>query len=180
MRKKRTLLLLAVLCSLSAPLEAKAWRVHTSTDKMSGKVTNYVIAYSENVLAGWLRKGKILLGHQCGGGIYLRANDLGFHVDNIDCGSYGCLRVQYVRIKFDSSPPENVQFSVWEDNHDGMSLVEMSNYTSRRNDKNVMIEKMKSSAALLVEIQLFNTKGEEKIAEFDLVGFGAALLHCRE
>ena len=41
-----------------------------------------------------------------------------------------------------------------------------------------MIGMMKPSAHMLIEIELFNSKGEEQVAEFDLLGFTAALAEC--
>ena len=158
--------------------KTSSWEVISSTDQMSGKTSKFIISYSNNILKGWLRDGRVLVGYTCGGGIYLRANDLGFQIDDIDCGSYSCSRLQYVRVKFDDEPPERIRFSVWEKNNDGMSLIKESPYRSGRNDEEFLIQEMKASNTMLIEVALFGTKGREQIATFDLKGFTIAFDQC--
>ena len=141
-----------------------SWNYYEIKDKMTGKIDQrYIVSYSENELKGWLKKGKILLGYTCGSGFYVRANDIGFHTDNIDCNSFGCSSTQYSSIKFDEDPPFNVSFTVWEENNDVMA----------RNPgyQTPILYTMKTGSRLFFELELFFTKGEQQIAEFNLNGF---------
>lgn len=148
-----------------------SWNYHESKDKMTGKIDQrYIVSYSKNELKGWLNKGKILLGYTCGSGFYVRANDIGFHTDNIDCTSYGCSSIQYARIKFDEGTPFNVDFTVWEKNNDGMSL--------NPHYQTAIIYNMKKGSIMFLELELFSTKGEQQIAEFNLNGFTKAFNRC--
>jgi len=156
---------------------ASAWSFHTSKDEMSGKTTKYITSTSKNVLSGWLRSGNILIGYTCGSGFYVRANDLGFTVDNLDCGQYGCTRTHYSRVKFDEGDPVDIKFSVWEKNHDGMSLQKRQGYPERDNE-NYLMKNMRASNTMYLEVELFNTKGRRQVAEFDLTGFTKAVNQC--
>lgn len=153
------------------PKPKSAWSFQQSKDEMSGKVTGYLTSYSRNTLTGWLRNGKIILGYTCGQGFYVRANDLGFTTDDLDCDEYSCQRTQYARVKFDDGSPSDIRFLVWEDNNDGMSLQKYSSYPS-------LINSMKAGKTMYLELELFNTKGNQQIAEFDLGGFTKAYGQC--
>ena len=173
-----TTLALALSIALPAAASANSWLVRNSTDRMSGKVTKYLYSDSKNILQGWHRSGKLLLGYTCGDQIYVRANNIGFHVDG--SGSiYGCRRLQYARVKFDNEPPKHVQFCVWRDNRDGMSF-EGRRYSSLDLSQEQILQKMKTSKVMLVEVTLFNTKGKKQIAEFDLTGFTVAFNQCKQ
>lgn len=173
-----TLLAIAFLVVAPSAANANSWKVHVSTDQMSGETSKYLVSYSINTLRGWLQSGRILLGYSCGGNIYLRANDLGFQIDDIDCGSYSCKRLQYARVKFDSEPPESIYFDVWDGNNDGMTLIGRRNSRNARGDKEYFLRNMKSANTMLLELVLFGTKGKEQIAEFDLNGFTSAFGQC--
>ena len=148
-----------------------SWDYYETKDKMTGKIDQrFIVSYSENELKGWLKKGKIVLAYSCGSGFYVRANDIGFHTDNIDCNSFGCSSTQYARIKFDEDPPFDVSFTVWEGNNDGMSL--------HHGYQTVIIYKMKKGSRMFLELELFFTKGEQQIAEFNLNGFTKAFNRC--
>ena len=108
---------LVLLASPSVSAEVGTWEVITVKDRMSGDITKYVVSNSKNVVGTRYRTGPILLGYACTGGLYLRANDLGFHIDDYS------ERVQYARVKFDVQPPESHYFYVWDDNRDGMSFL---------------------------------------------------------
>lgn len=161
----------------STPIEH--WRFHESVDKMSGEKSQFIFSNSKNTLNGWLRPGKVLLGYSCTNKqIYVRANDLGFHMDDFDCSEYGCSRPQYTRAKFDDKPPQNLVFDIWDDDHDGMSLTNKRNINGLTPDE-YMLSAMKSSNELLLELKLFNTKGVPQIAEFSLQGFSSNLSKCK-
>jgi RNA polymerase subunit RPABC4/transcription elongation factor Spt4 len=165
--------------SSSEPKKPKsAWSYHQSKDEMSGKVTGYITSYSRNTLNGWLRNGKVLLGYTCGQGFYVRANDLGFTMDDLDCDQYSCKRTHYARVKFDDGSPSDIRFSVWDDNNDGMSLQKHNAYLKRDN-KSFLINSMKAGTTMYLEIELLNTKGKQQIAEFDLRGFTKAFAQCK-
>lgn len=117
----RALFAALAVCALSAP--AYTWDVYVSTDRMSGTTSKFIVSYSRNTLEGRFRDGKVMLGYECRDRlIYMRANNLGFHVDRYNWRS-PCERPQHSRIKFDSNPVEYFKFCVWEDDHDGMSLA---------------------------------------------------------
>ena len=134
---------------------------------MTGEESKYVYSHSKNIVRARYQDGRILLGYACeDGGIYLRANDLGFHIDDYSS------RVQYARVKFDGEPPEGHFFYVWDENSDGMSLV------SNQLLKTQFVEQMKASKTMLIEVELSFSKGIEEVAEFDLTGFSAAIAQC--
>ncbi len=193
LRHTCVLLLLNILAAMPTTAIAAAeeqhydaWSVRTSVDRMSGDTSVFIVTYSKNVLSGWLRKGKILFGYSCGRNFYARANDLGFHVDTYLDGR----RVQYARIRFDQEPPENLSFSVWEDNIDGMSFRYGKSYLSELldqagkshlnglEDKDVLMHNLKAGSTMFLEMTLFSIDGEPQIAEFDLNGFTAAVEQC--
>lgn len=155
-----------------------SWSYHQSKDEMSGKVTGYITSYSKNTLNGWLRNGKVMLGYACGQGFYVRANDIGFTIDDLDCNQYWCKRTHYARVKFDDGSTSDIGFSVWEDNNDGMSLQKLSGYPERDNES-FLINSMKAGTTMYLELELFNTKGNQQIAEFDLIGFTKAFSQCK-
>ena len=136
---------------------------------MSGKVTGFIVSYSKNELKGWLKDGRVMLGHTCGGGFYLRANDIGFHTDHVSCGSYSCDSIQFGRVKFDDGPPSDIEFGVWENNNDGMYI---------RYSISKLISAMKKGKTMRLELELFMTKGNQQIAEFDLNGFTKVFNQC--
>lgn len=153
-----------------------AWTYQQSKDQMSGKVTGYLTARSNNTLQGWLKNGKAHFGYTCGSGFYVRANDLGFATDDVDCSQYGCTSDHYSRVKFDDGQPTSVTFSVWDDNNDGMSL-QKSDY-SNSDYEQFFKSSMRSGQKMYLEVELFNTDGKQQIAEFDLTGFTKALNRC--
>ena len=147
--------------------EAGTWEMITTKDQMSGDISKYVVSHSKNVVGTRYRTGRILLGYSCTGNLYLRANDLGFHIDDYSN------RWQFVRVKFDDEPPESHYFRVWKDNRDGMSFWGRSpNFELR------LIDQMKAANTMLIEVELSLSKGVEKVAEFDLNGFSAAISQC--
>ena len=167
MRMFVVLLCLVLLVSAAAAAGAGVWEVVTVKDRMSGDISKYVVSNSRNVVGTRYRTGRILLGYACIGGLYLRANDLGFHIDDYS------ERVQYARVKFDNEPPESHYFYVWDDNRDGMSFLDRGSTLELR-----LIDQMKAANTMLVEVELSFSKGVEEVAEFDLNGFSAALAQC--
>ena len=153
--------------SPAASAEVGTWEVFTVKDRMSGDISKFVVSDSKNVVGTRYRTGKILLGYACTGGLYLRANDLGFHIDDYS------ERVQFVRVKFDNEPPESHYFYVWDDNRDGMSFLGRGSVLELR-----LIDQMKAANTMLIEVELSFSKGVEEVAEFDLNGFSAALAQC--
>lgn len=164
------------LSPTSKPTAAKpksAWEYIESRDEMSGDVTRAIVGRSKNTLTGWLSSGKVLLFYTFGQGFFVVAEDLGFAVDDIDCDQYGCKSIQFARVKFDDGPPSNIMFSVLEDNHDGMSLQKTRRHSSE-DKETFLINAMKAGAIMYLELELFNTKGNQQVAEFDLTGFTKA------
>jgi len=168
----------ATAAAKRATASKNAWSYRQSEDQMSGKVTGYLISYSQNTLVGWLRNGKILFGYNCEQGFYLKANDLGFATDDIECSEYGCDNEHYSRIKFDDGVPQIVAFSVWDDNNDGMSL-HRGFFDSQAKADAYFLRNMKAGKKMFVEIELFGTDGREQIAQFNLTGFTKAYNQCR-
>ena len=162
------------------PVKPKSpWAYSESKDEMSGKVTGYLVSYSKNTLDGWLNKsGKIIFGYTCGQGFYVRANNLGFSMDDSDCDQYSCKRTHYARVKFDDTGTSNIRFSVWEDDNDGMSLQKRSGYPERKDIEGFLIRSMKAHSTMRLEVELINTKGRQQIAKFDLTGFTRAYNQC--
>ena len=166
MRKLAVLVCLLVLAHSPASAETGAWELIVKQDRMTGEVTKYVVSDSKNIVRSRHREGRILLGYACGGGLYLRANDLGFQIDDYSA------RVQYARVKFDDEPPEGHYFYVWDDNHDGMSLVGNSLLQMQ------VVEQIRTAKTMLIEVELSFSKGAKEIAEFDLTGFSVAITQC--
>ena len=76
-------------------------------------------------------------------------------------------------LKFDDERPESHYFRVWKDNRDGMSFWDRSPNLELR-----LIDQMKAANTMLIEVELSFPKGVEKVAEFDLNGFSAAISQC--
>ena len=167
--KSRITIFLLVFLTISAVAHSKEvkkfrdWYGIVSEDQMSGNKRYYIITYSQNKLSGWLNNGKIILGYE--NGFYVRANDLGFQVDNVSCSNYGCESKQYTRMKVDDGNPNNFKFRVLENNRDIMSL---------KNGKSQWIKKMKNGETMYLEVFLSNTDSNGQIARFSLMGFTAA------
>ena len=154
-----------------------AWNYRVDKDKMTGKETGYIVAYSKNTLKGWLKDGKVIMGYTCGIGFYVRINDVGFATDDIDCGRYSCTHDHHARVRFDDGPTESVYFDVWDDNNDGMTLLNRK-YSHQEKMEAYFINGMKSGQTMYLELETFQTNGMQQIAEFSLTGFTAAINSC--
>lgn len=175
----RVAVLMVCACLWAAPPSRGAtfqeWSTTTQRHEMDGTSNYYATTTSQNTLNGWLQDGRILLGYDCQDrDLYIRANGLGFHTDDIYTGSGRLERFQAVRVKIDDGATEHEEFQVWPDNNDGMTLRGSSVETRS------LLSKMKQGILMRVEVTLFNTKGREQVARFSLMGFTAATQWCKE
>ena len=140
---------------------------------MTGAKSGFLYARSKNTLKGWLRNGRVLIGYKCDSGFYVRANDVGFATDRVSCSEYGCKNVQFARVRFDNGSTKEVNFDVWDDNNDGMSLFQQT-----YDMETYMINSMKAGTTMYLELEMSNTDGAQQIAEFSLIGFTKAFNQC--
>lgn len=148
-----------------------AWEYRVSKDETTGKETGSLTSRSRNILTGWLKSDNVDLSYICGRAFVVSANDLGFSTNNIDCGSYYCTHVHYARVRFDDGPTTHVTFEVSEDNNDHM-------YLQTDNSVAYFVSHMKAGQQMHLELELFQTDGNQQIAVFDLTGFTKAYNSC--
>lgn len=144
----------------------KDWEVNIYIDDMTGKKTYFATTYSQNILHGWLSKGKLMLGYQ-DEQLYIVADDLGFETDDSEFSGSQYIAKQYVREKVDDGDVCTITFQIWNKNHDGM--------TAGYGSSEVLIKKMITGNILFLEVKLFGTKGRRQIAKFSLLGFTKAM-----
>ena len=132
---------------------------------MSGKS---ISSQSTKTLQGSNKIGKVELGYSCNGDFYLQARDMGFAIDSVDCGPYGCRKRQHGKIKFDNNQIIDAELEIMS-NSDGMYLL---------SDKNMLVKAMKAGSNIKLELELANTDDKEQMATFSLKGFSAAYNWC--
>ena len=157
-------LLIVALATLVTTTAIAEWRYNETTDEMTGKVSQrFVYTYSENELEGSVKSGPLLLGINCNGSVYMRANDLGLEYESFD------KRDHPSRVRFDDSSIETHTWRVWEDNHDGATLDE---------DTDEFVLSVSRSDRLRIEVKLSYVDGRKQVADFDLDGFSDAYNQC--
>lgn len=182
-RKLQKLFLCAVFLPIAtiAAESAKSqsdWVYGETVDQMSGKVGKSVSSISKNFVEGWLKKYPIVFVYRCNGSIDLFASGMGFEIDDSECDENSCTSLQYTRVKFDNGAPVDMSFEVGEKNNEFMTLEEFQSYP-KRNNFEFLINGMKKSNNLYIEVELFNTKGSQQIVEFPLAGFSNAAKNCK-
>lgn len=184
MKRKILNLLLCTVFLPFATISAKSsasqsdWVYSETVDKMSGKVSKSVSSFSKNFVEGWLKKYPIVFVYRCNGGIDLFASDMGFEIDDSKCDEDSCASLQYTRVKFDNGDPVDMSFEVGDNDNEFMTLEEFNSYP-KRNNIEYLINGMKNSNHLYIEVELFNTKGNQQIVEFPLAGFSNAVKNCK-
>ena len=159
----RALLLIALGTLATDPASAE-WRYHETTDEMTGEIDQrFVVTYSENEHEGWLDSGPLMLGFDCAGSVYMRANEMGLEYESF------ATRDHPSRVRFDDGSIETYTWTVWEDNHDGATLSEADDE---------FILSVSRSDRLMIEVKLFGIDGRKQVAQFDLTGFLEAYKQC--
>ena len=134
------------------------WYCVKSIDKMRDETDFFIYTKSNNILNGWLDKGKLTLAYN--DFFYLQANDLGFADDYT--GNYK----QKVAMKVDDDDKLfNLRGRIMRNNNDIITFITFDEK---------LVSKMKNGTILHVEVILFQTDGVDQIANFSLNGFTKA------
>jgi len=163
-------LLASMLCS-SFVLAAGShgnWSLNDAEKAAMGISGTSISSQSTEALQGADKAGKVELGYSCNGDFYLQAKEMGFAIDKVDCGPYGCKKRQHGQIQFDDKQITEAEFEIM-NNSDGMFLL---------SDKTMLIDAMKAGNNVKLELELANTDGNEQMATFSLKGFTAAYNWC--
>ena len=163
-------LLSSILCSpfVQAAGSHGSWSLNDADMAAPGMSGKSISSQSTKTLQGSNKTAKVELGYSCNGDFYLQAKDMGFAIDSVDCGPYGCKKRQHGKIKFDNNQIINAEFEIMS-NSDGMYLL---------NDKNMLVKAMKAGSNIKFELELANTDDKEQMTTFSLKGFTAAYNWC--
>ncbi|HHJ80770.1 MAG TPA: hypothetical protein ENJ65_03960 [Candidatus Tenderia electrophaga] len=163
-------LLASMLCSpfVQAAGQHGNWSLNEAENAAAGISGTSISSQSKEALQGSGKTGKIELGYSCNGDFYLLANDMGFAIDRVDCGPYGCKKRQYGQIQFDKKPVTDAEFEIMS-NSKGMYLL---------SDKTMLVNAMKAGNNVHLTLKLAHTDGKEQTATFSLKGFTAAYNWC--
>ena len=160
----------SMLCSpfVQAAGQHGSWSLNDADKAIPGLSGKSISSKSSKALQGSDKAAKVVLGYSCNGDFYLQAKDMGFAIDGVDCGPYGCKKRQHGQIQFDADPITNAEFEIMS-NSDGMYLL---------SDKNMLVKAMKAGSNIKLELELANTDGKEQMTTFSLKGFTAAYNWC--
>lgn len=163
-------LLSSMLCSpfVMAAGSHGNWSLNDAENAATGISGTSISSQSNKALQGADKAGKIELGYSCNGDFYLQAKDMGFAIDKVDCGPYGCKKRQHGQIQFDAKKTADTEFEIMS-NTDGMYLL---------SDKTMLVNAMKAGSNVKLQLELANTDGKEQMATFSLKGFSAAYNWC--
>jgi len=161
----------SIMCSAFAQAAEKSgdWSLNKISEAATGISGKSISTLSTNTLQGASKAGVVELGYSCNGDFYLLAKDVGFAIDDVKCGPYGCKKRQHGQVKFDKAVTTNAEFVIWQASNDGMYLL---------NDKTELIKEMKAGNSVMLALELSNTDGLEQMATFSLKGFTAAYNWC--
>jgi len=146
------------------------WSLNDADKAATGISGTSISSQSTKSLQGVDKTGKIELGYSCNGNFYLQAKDMGFAIDKVDCGPYGCKKRQHGQIQFDDKQIADAEFEITS-NSDGMYLL---------SDKTMLINSMKAGNNVKLQLELANTDSKEQMATFSLKGFTAAYNWCNK
>jgi len=165
-----TTLLFSILCSPFVQAAGKHgnWSLNDAEKAATGISGTSISSQSTEALQGADKTGKVELGYSCNGDFYLQVKDIGFAIDKVDCGPYGCKKRQHGQIQFDDKQIAEAEFEIMS-NSDGMFLL---------SDKTMLVNAMKAGSNVKLELELANTDGKEQMATFSLKGFTAAYNWC--
>ncbi len=165
-------LLASMLCSPFVQAAGKHgnWSLNDAGNAAIGTSGTSISSQSKETLQGADKSGKVELGYSCNGDFYLLAKGIGFAIDQVDCGPYGCKKRQHGQVQFDDKTADDAEFEIMS-NSDGMYLL---------SDKTMLIDAMKAGNNVQLTLELANTDGKEQIATFSLKGFTAAYNWCNK
>lgn len=163
-------LLSAALCIPHAQAAEKKgnWFLNDGANAPAGITGNYISTPSLSDVKGADASNKIELGYSCKGEFFLYSKDLGFAMNQLKCGPYGCKKHQLGQIKFDDKANSDATYELWLESN-GMFLL---------SDKTMLTDAMKAGSKAHMEVEMANTGGKKQMATFSLKGFTASYNWC--